>query len=116
MAPGVPGGLSEPSMFGTIDGAGIPPSAALSPGIPSSGGDSNKPPAQAGCRHPNHSHAGSSWTAFAGTDALMRATPAIAPATTVLASVPRTPEAIIESSQRIAAATRFAEHSELNRD
>ena len=50
MAPGVPGGLSVPSTFGTIAGAGIPPSAALSPGIPSSGGDSNAPPAQSGCR------------------------------------------------------------------
>ena len=31
----MPGRLSEPSTFGTIAGAGMPPIAALSPGIPS---------------------------------------------------------------------------------
>jgi hypothetical protein len=83
MAPGVPGRLSEPSTFGTIAGAGIPPSAALSPGTPSSTGESNAPPAQSGWRHPNTSQPGSSWTAgevadgmaFAGTVAPITATP-----------------------------------------
>jgi hypothetical protein len=55
-----------PSMLGTIAGAGMPPAAALSPGIPSSGGESNAPSAQSGCRHPNNAHAGSS-CALAGT-------------------------------------------------
>jgi hypothetical protein len=110
MAPGVPGRLNVPSMFGTIAGAGIPPSAALSPGIPSSGGDSNAPPAQSGCRHPNISHPGSSWTArgrrgtgtprrpvaIAGTVAPITATPATAAATAVLVSLPRTPDAITQ--------------------
>ena len=82
-----------PSTFGTIAGAGIPPSAALSPGIPSSAGDSNAPPAQSGCRHPNISHPGS---AFAGTVAPITATPAIAAATAVLVSVPRTPDPIAQ--------------------
>src|ERR1700704_2599774 len=111
MAPGVPGGLSVPLMFGTIAGAGIPPIAALSPGIPSSGGDSNAPPPQSGCRAPNQSHAGSSWTkagarggtpsrpapagvAFAETVAPITAIPAIPAATAVLASAPRTPQAV----------------------
>jgi hypothetical protein len=99
MASGVPGGLSEPSTFGTIAGARIPPSAALLPGIPSSGGDSNAPPAQSGCRHPNTSHPGSSWTAgiaFAGTVAPITAIPATAAATAGLISAPRMPEAVIE--------------------
>jgi hypothetical protein len=113
MAPGVPGGLSVPLMFGTIAGAGIPPIAALSPGIPSSTGDSNAPPPQSGCRAPNQSHAGSSWTkagarggtpgmpastgvAFAETVAPITATPAIPAAAAVLASVPRTPDAITQ--------------------
>jgi hypothetical protein len=111
-------------MFGTIAGAGIPPMAALSPGIPSSTGESNMPPAQSGCRHPNQSHAGSSWAkagaAFAGTAAPSTVTPATPAANAVLTTVPRTPEAInqlivaptvglaeafaaCESSQRIAA-------------
>ncbi|OBB87122.1 hypothetical protein A5719_14275 [Mycolicibacterium peregrinum] len=59
MAPGVPGGLIDPSTFGTIAGAGMPPSAALSPGIPSSGVWSYMPPQQAGF-HPSVAHAGSS--------------------------------------------------------
>ena len=74
------------------------------------------PPAQSGCRHPNVSHPGSSWTAggrrgtgtpgrpapacvaFAGTVAPVTATPAIAAATAVLVSVPRTPDAITHTS------------------
>jgi hypothetical protein len=108
MAPGVPGGLIEPLIFGTIAGAGIPPIAALSPGIPSSTGESNAPPAQSGCRHPNTSHPGSSWTAsgrsgmgtprglaFAGTVAPIMAIPAIAAATAVLVNAPLTSEAVI---------------------
>jgi hypothetical protein len=87
----VPGGLIEPLMFGTIAGAGIPPIAALSPGIPSSTGESNAPPAQSGCRAPNQSHAGS---AFAGTVAPITATPAIAAAPAALVSLPCTPDAI----------------------
>jgi hypothetical protein len=59
MAPGVPGGLIDPSTFGTIAGAGMPPSTALSPGIPSSGVWSYIPPQQAGF-HPSVAHAGSS--------------------------------------------------------
>ncbi len=118
MAPGVPGRLNVPSMFGTIAGAGIPPSAALSPGIPSSGDDSNAPPAQSGCRHPNISHPGSSWTkrgrtgtgtpgrpapagvAFAETGAPIMATPATAAAAAVLVSVPRTLDAITQLIHR----------------
>jgi hypothetical protein len=105
MAPGVPGGLIEPSTFGTIAGAGIPPSAALSPGMPSSGGFSNRPPAQAGCRHPNHSHAGSSWATVVvvGTVRPVTAIPVISAAAAVLASVARAPEVItarLSPSQR----------------
>jgi hypothetical protein len=98
MAPGVPGRLSVPLIFGTIDGAGIPPIAALSPGTPSSGGESNAPAAQSGCRQPNISHAGSSWTkagvAFAGTAVPSTASPAI-PAAAVLASARRILETVI---------------------
>jgi hypothetical protein len=86
-----------PSVFGTIAGAGIPPPAASSPGIPSSAGESNAPPAQSGCRHPNISHPGSFWTAgvaFEGAVAPITPTPAIAAATAVLVSLPRSPDAI----------------------
>ncbi|WP_454790257.1 hypothetical protein [Mycolicibacterium lutetiense] len=55
----MPGGLIDPSTFGTIAGAGMPPSAALSPGIPSPGVWSYMPPQQAGF-HPSVAHAGSS--------------------------------------------------------
>src|SRR6476660_7895233 len=48
-------------MLGTIAGAGTPPSAALSPGVPSSPtGESNAPPAHAGWAHSSDPHAGSS--------------------------------------------------------
>jgi hypothetical protein len=86
----------------TIAGAGIPPSAALSPGIPSSAGDPNAPPTQSGCRHPNIAHPGSSWAAgrpaavgvaFAAAVA-HHGHSAIAAATAVLVSVPRTLDAI----------------------
>lgn len=101
-----------PLMFGNIDGAGIPPSAALSPGIPSSAGDSKAPPAQSGCRHPNMSHPGSSVTiggrrgtdtpggpaaagvALAGAVTPNMATPVAAAATAVADSLLRTPDAI----------------------
>jgi hypothetical protein len=87
-------------MFGTIAGAGIPPIAALSPGIPSSTGESNEPPAQRGWRHPNQSHAGSSWTkagaAFSGIVAPSTATPATPAANAVLASLPRTSETVTQ--------------------
>jgi hypothetical protein len=73
-------------VFGNIDGAGMPPSAALSPGIPSSTGESKAPPAHSGCRAPNQSHAGS---AFAGTVAPITAAPAIAAAAAVLVSLRR---------------------------
>jgi hypothetical protein len=100
-----------PLVLGTSAGAGIPPSAALSPGIPSSGGDANAPPAHIGCRHPNISHPGSSCATsdmdtsgrparggvvFAATIAPITAIPPIAVATAVPVSVTRTPEPIAE--------------------
>lgn len=90
-------------MFGTIDGAGMPPVAALSPGIPSSTGDSNAPPPQSG-RHPSHSHAESSeineGIALAGTATANAAAPAIPAANAVLASMPRSPEVVTKLTCR----------------
>jgi len=78
-------------MFGTIAGAGIPPSAALSPGIPSSATGPHAPPPHSGCRHPNASHPGSAWTAgtgagFSATLAPITAIPTTAAAAAVIAT------------------------------
>jgi hypothetical protein len=105
-------------MFGTIAGAGIPPSAALSPGIPSSAGDSKAPPAHSGCRHPNISHPGSSvamggrrgraapaepaaaGAALAGTVTPMAAIPAIVAATAVVESLLHNADAVTQVIRR----------------
>ncbi|WP_131590602.1 hypothetical protein [Mycolicibacterium setense] len=111
MAPGVPGGLIDPSTLGTIAGAGIPPPAASSPGMPSSGTWSYMPPKQDGF-HPSVAHAGSSGllgsktagmpggaeataAMFAGSTAPNTDSPAIA-ATAALVNALRTSEVIIQ--------------------
>ncbi len=110
MAPGVPGGLIDPSTLGTIAGAGIPPPAASSPGMPSSGAWSYMPPKQDGF-HPSVAHAGSSGllgskvasmpggaeataAIFAGSTAPSTDSPAIA-ATAALFSVFRASQVIV---------------------